>query len=91
MARAKGRTGRPWLRAAARVKRNSNVCWICGGAIDVTLGARDPMSFTVDHVVPLALGGAERDPENLRPAHRRCNSKRGTGVVMTQQHHFLDW
>jgi len=37
------------------------------------------MSFTVDHVVPVSMGGPLSDPGNVRPAHRICNMKRGTG------------
>lgn len=53
------------------------VCHLCGGE-----GAD-----TVDHVVPrsvarrLGLEVGVFDVENLRPAHRRCNSGRGVGVV----------
>lgn len=81
MPRSKGRTGRPWRRAAAKVKASSNVCWICGHQIDLLLPAKDPMSFTVDHVVPVSRGGPLRDVRYLRPAHRRCNSRRGNRVT----------
>jgi 5-methylcytosine-specific restriction endonuclease McrA len=59
------------------VKATSQVCWICGHLIDKTLPATDPMSFTVDHVIPLSRGGPARDLALLRAAHRRCNSRRG--------------
>lgn len=81
MPRSKGRTGRPWRRAAAKVKSASTMCWICGHEIDVRLPAKDPMSFTVDHVIPVSLGGPLRDVAYLRPAHRRCNSRRGNRVA----------
>lgn len=77
MTRSKGRTGRPWRRLARRTLRDNPVCWLCGQLIDLTLPATHPMSGTADHVQPLSRGGAERDPGNLRPAHRRCNSARG--------------
>lgn len=74
MPRSKGRTGRPWLRARARVLRASDICWICGL----------PGSTTVDHVIPVAHLPENdpllRDPVNLRPAHSWCNSSRGTGT-----------
>jgi len=33
---------------------------------------------TIDHVYPLALGGTNR-MDNLKLAHRACNSSRGVG------------
>ena len=60
----------------ARVRAEGLVCHICGGAIDVTLDRRDAMSFTADHMVPLARGG-DLVKNELRPAHLRCNARRG--------------
>lgn len=81
MPRSKGRTGRPWRRAWARLRRmpGSDVCALCGRWIDKSLPANDPMSWTADHIDPLSEGGAETDLSNLRPAHMRCNSSRGNG------------
>lgn len=85
--RSKGRTGRPWIRATARVRAgvrdHGDPCWLCGHAIDLELPARHPDSFSVDHAIPLSLGGSPRDPDNLRPAHLSCNSARGNGAKHT--------
>lgn len=35
-----------------------------------------PRADTIDHVVPVAWGGADH-PANLKPAHRSCNSSKG--------------
>lgn len=56
------------------VARTGEPCWICGQPIDLTLPARHAMAFTADHVEPLARGGAVCG--EIRPAHRRCNSRR---------------
>jgi hypothetical protein len=72
-----GRNLRSYRRAADRLKRTSTICWICGVEIDVDLPYTDGDSFTADHVDALALGGDIHG--ELRPAHRRCNSARGTG------------
>ncbi|GAA5076623.1 5-methylcytosine-specific restriction endonuclease McrA [Thermocatellispora tengchongensis] len=79
MARSKGRTGRPWRRIWKRLRDSpgSEVCWLCGEPIDKTLPATHRESWTADHVDPISLGGAPRDPRLLRPAHRHCNSSRG--------------
>ena len=44
-------------------------CHLCGGQIQ-----QGQMSW--DHVVPLARGGTHTE-DNLMPAHRRCNSRKG--------------
>jgi 5-methylcytosine-specific restriction endonuclease McrA len=49
-------------------------CWLCGRAI--ALG--DVIS--VDHVHPLSKGGSSKI-HNLRPAHEKCNRKRGNGPI----------
>ena len=59
--------GARWYRRlVAAVRRDGPACWLCGSA-----GAD-----TLDHVVPVARGGLTV-AENLRPAHRTCNSSRG--------------
>ena len=74
------RGGRPYRRLAARLKAESRVCWICGLPIDPELKSPHPLSFTLDHVVPVSMGGAVSGPGNsYLPAHRVCNMKRGTG------------
>lgn len=79
MVRSAGRTGRPWLRAAANLRAKQLPCWLCGKAIDYLAMPRTPRSFSVDHVIPLSRGGAKTDPRNLRAAHYGCNSRRGDG------------
>lgn len=66
-------------RLLAQVRDDGLACHICGGAIDVTLDRRDPMSFTADHIEPLALGGHLVKNE-IRPAHLRCNARRGSNA-----------
>ncbi|MEU0634533.1 HNH endonuclease [Streptomyces sp. NPDC005989] len=71
------RNGRPYRRLVSAVKAMRQPCWLCGHDIPPRLDARHPLSFTLDHVVPLSRGGALLDPANARSAHRRCNSARG--------------
>jgi 5-methylcytosine-specific restriction endonuclease McrA len=84
MPRSRGRTGRPWRRIRAQILTDSQTCWLCGHPIDLTLPATDPMSATVDHVLPLAAGGDPLDPHNLRPAHRVCNGRKGKKIRNTK-------
>lgn len=58
-------------------------CHICGKVVDVST-TNEPHSATMDHIVPLSLGGWH-DLSNLRPAHHLCNSLKGssfTGQLM---------
>lgn len=79
--RSKGRTGRPFRRLRDRLKNSGASCWVCGQPIDLSLPWWQPGAFSVDHVVPLSLGGAPLDPSNVVPAHRRCNQLRGYASV----------
>lgn len=57
-------------------KRDGGVCWICGGQCKYgeDVNANDYPS--IDHIIPIALGGMDRW-ENIKLAHRICNSLRG--------------
>jgi len=61
--------------AAIKV-RDKMLCCICGKRV----AKRD---FSLDHTIPLSLGGPHSQ-ENLRVAHRRCNSRRGAGRLPVQ-------
>ena len=54
------------------IARSKPPCGICNDPIDYSLHYLDPMAYTVDHVVPLAKGGADT-LENKQAAHRACN------------------
>lgn len=68
-------------------------CALCGQPIDYSLGwwvdpadgrrKRHPMSFEVDEIVPVALGGDPLDWRNLQPAHRACNQRKGKRMGFT--------
>ena len=52
-------------------------CAICGKPIDYTLPSLHPMSYELDERVPVSLGGSPIDPDNVQPAHRICNERKG--------------
>lgn len=56
-------------RAIARTKPP---CGICTDPIDYALPYLHPLSFVVDHVVPVDKGGLD-DLTNKQAAHRSCN------------------
>lgn len=85
MAETKGRKGRPWRRMCALVYETyPAVCWLCHHQIDTDLPETDAMSATVDHVIARDKGGSSTDINNLRPAHRRCNSRKGNRQAVRQ-------
>ncbi|GMV27712.1 MAG: HNH endonuclease [Phycisphaerae bacterium] len=55
---------------AATLDAYGTVCHLCGR----------PGADSADHLIPRALGGPDT-LDNLRPAHKSCNSARGTGVL----------
>ncbi|MCW2904917.1 MAG: hypothetical protein JWO67_7182 [Streptosporangiaceae bacterium] len=57
-------------------ERDGGTCQICGDPIDVTQPWPHPLSRTLDHVIPLVLGGTH-EPANVQLAHARCNSQKG--------------
>lgn len=85
MSRTKDRT---YLKNRKRI-RNQDVCWLCGQWIDPELKSPDPMSWTADHVVPVSKGGHNHG--ELRPAHRVCNTRRGSKRPTPAQTHGRQW
>ncbi|WP_223690098.1 HNH endonuclease [Leifsonia poae] len=67
-------------RDRARIKATRANCHICGKKIDYTLPHLDPNAFVVDHIIPLAKGGADT-LANKAAAHRECNSKKRARIV----------
>ena len=71
----------------AIVRAHGNKCHICGKKVNMRL-KDGPMMPSMDHVVPLALGGWH-DLLNLRVAHFECNrikSDKYSGQLMLTYH-----
>lgn len=75
------RNGTRRRKIRARLKAMQLPCAICGLPIDYELPAGDPMSFEVDEIIPVSLGGDELDFNNVQPAHRICNERKGNKIV----------
>lgn len=55
--------------------RDGAWCGICGAEIDMSISWPDLWSSSIDHVIPVSLGGSD-DLDNLRLAHLTCNCAR---------------
>jgi hypothetical protein len=62
--------------------RDGWICWICDKATSAKYDCNDPWSPTIDHLVPVSLGG-QSDAQNLATAHMICNSMRGATLNLT--------
>jgi len=60
-------------------ERDGWCCGICSKPVDPTLAYPDRLSASLDHIVPLSLGGAHTRA-NTRLAHLWCNVSRGNRV-----------
>ena len=65
------------LSPADLAARDGAACWLCGNDVDPQAPRGSREAGSVDHVVPKAEGGGDED-DNLRLAHRVCNSRRGS-------------
>ena len=63
------------VKRQALYERDRSICHLCGRKVDLSLKWPDPMSPTLDHLVPQVQGGTHEDT-NLRLAHFHCNSSR---------------
>ena len=56
-----------------KIYATQKICGICGQPVDFSLKWPDPMSKTIDHIIPVAKGGHPSALENLQLAHFKCN------------------
>ena len=69
-----------WIHEGWRYKiyeRDGWRCQLCGEPVDMCAPAHANLAPSLDHIVPRAHGGSD-EPDNLRLAHRVCNSARGS-------------
>jgi len=67
--RRTGRKGQEMLYQALYV--HGDVCVLCG----------QPGANSLEHLVPLALGGHPTDPANQNVSHRTCGQRRGVRTL----------
>lgn len=80
------------------LRKTSTVCALCGMPLDKTLKYPNPMSITIDHIIPVALGG-KSTIDNLQATHWICNRQKGTKILTEPQPikkesvipQYIDW
>lgn len=60
---------------------SQDVCAICGQLVDKSLKFPNPLSPSIDHIIPIAKGGHPADLENLQLTHLKCNQSKATKIV----------
>lgn len=60
----------------AILRKTAQICALCGMPIDKSLRYPNPMSISIDHIIPVALGGAST-LDNLQATHLVCNKAKG--------------
>lgn len=64
-----------------KVLATQKICGICGRPVDFELKYPDPMSATVDHIIPIDRGGHPSALENLQLAHLACNREKSNKLT----------
>ena len=79
-ARARGGKGvrsRPLLSFVEIAERDHWMCGICHKPVNRKRIFPDPLAGSLDHIMPLSVGGSDEDPANVQLAHFRCNWSKG--------------
>ena len=74
-----------WLRARKTIISSQEICGICGNPVDKTLKWPNPLSPTVDHIIPVIKGGHPTDLHNLQLAHWCCNRQKSDKLAQQQR------
>jgi 5-methylcytosine-specific restriction endonuclease McrA len=76
----------PYQKNKKRIYATQTVCAICGRPVDFSLKFPDPMSATVDHIIPVSKGGSPDSIENMQLAHLCCNRSKGDSLIKHHKH-----
>ena len=76
----------PYQKNKKRIFASQNVCALCGKPVDFSLSWPDPMSATIDHIIPVSKGGSPDAIENMQLAHLCCNRSKGDSLPKKTRH-----
>lgn len=62
------------------VKRDNNICHICGHAVNMKSHYNSDFYGSIDHVIPLSKGGTH-SWDNVKLAHRKCNCEKRDNLI----------
>ena len=65
---------------AALIAMDNSTCHICRQPVDITLKYPDPMSRSIDHIIPISRGGLHEE-SNCGLAHLRCNVSKSARLM----------
>lgn len=57
--------------------RDQGLCHICGNGVDRSVPWPEPMSATMDHIIPVADPASTHSYDNMALAHWNCNQRKG--------------
>ncbi len=60
-------------------ERDNWICGICGQLVDKNLQHPNPMSKSIDHIIPFDKSGPDTF-ENVQLAHLVCNERKGNRI-----------
>ncbi len=58
------------------------VCALCGMPVDKSRKFPDPLSASVDHIIPVSKGGHPSALDNLQLTHLICNEVKGSRLTI---------
>lgn len=76
---------REFLRNKRKILATQGVCALCGEPVNKTLRFPDPMSPTIDHIIPIDKGGHPSDISNLQLTHLCCNNRKSDKLIASVQ------
>ena len=71
----------------AILRKTATVCALCGMPFDKSLKYPNPMSISIDHIMPVTLGGRST-LDNLQATHLICNKEKGKKVLALNQEDY---
>lgn len=66
------------------LRKTSTICALCGMPLDKSLKYPHPLSTSIDHIIPVALGGRST-LDNLQATHLQCNKEKGKKILINSK------